>query len=77
MSGYAAVFDPSGLKAGTRLSARVNDYLFNASLVDLGCATVGVLAAAGLRLGSNLAPPCGARPAEAGANPEPSLGDQA
>ena len=77
MSGYAAVFDRSGRKAGTRLSAWVNDYLRNGSLVDLGCATVGVLAAAELRFGSNLAPPGGARPAEAEANPEPPSGDQA
>lgn len=45
--------------------------------VFLGCATVAAPAAAELRFCGNLGPPCAARPGEAEANPEPSLGDQA
>ena len=54
LSGYAAV---SGLPVGQtarRFSTWAKDYLRRAALADLGCAVVGVLAAAELRFGDHV-----------------------
>jgi exopolysaccharide biosynthesis polyprenyl glycosylphosphotransferase len=54
MSGYAAVRGLPDRQAARRLSTWAKDYLRRAAVVDLGCATVGVLAAAQLRFGNDV-----------------------
>jgi exopolysaccharide biosynthesis polyprenyl glycosylphosphotransferase len=54
MSGYAVVRGRADRQAARRLSSWAKDYLRKAAVVDLGCATVGVLTAAQLRFGSDV-----------------------
>jgi exopolysaccharide biosynthesis polyprenyl glycosylphosphotransferase len=55
MSGYAVVRDRANRQAARRTSIWTKYYLRKAAVVDLGCATVGVLAAAQLGLGHYVA----------------------
>ena len=55
MSGYAVVRDRSDREPAGRISNSARDYLHRAAVVDLGCATAGVLAAAQIRFGHDVA----------------------
>jgi hypothetical protein len=55
VSGYAVVRDRSDREAGGRISNWARDYLHRVAVVDLGCATAGVLAAAQIRFGNDVA----------------------
>ena len=55
VSGYAVVRDRSDREAGGRISNWSRDYLHRVAIVDLGCATAGVLAAAQIRFGNDVA----------------------
>ncbi len=55
VSGYAVVRDRSNREATGRISNWTRDYLQRAAVVDLGCAAVGVLAAAQIRFGHDVA----------------------
>jgi len=54
VSGYAAVRDRADRRAAGRTSIWAKDYLRKVTVVDLGCVTVGVLAAAQLRFGPDV-----------------------
>jgi exopolysaccharide biosynthesis polyprenyl glycosylphosphotransferase len=49
--------DRSGRRSATHSSTWVKDYLRRAAVADLGCAVLGVLVAAQLRFGRDVAPP--------------------
>src|SRR5271166_229468 len=55
VSGYAVVRDRSDREAAERISNWASDYLHRAAVVDLGCAAAGVLAAAQIRFGNDVA----------------------
>ena len=55
MSGYSVVRDRSDREAAGRISNWAKDYLHRAAVVDLGCAAAGVLAAAQIRFGHDVA----------------------
>jgi exopolysaccharide biosynthesis polyprenyl glycosylphosphotransferase len=55
VSGYAVVRDRSDREPAGRISNWARDYLHRAAVVDLGCAAVGVLAAAQIRFGNDVA----------------------
>ena len=57
MSGYAFVRDQSDREAAGRMSNWARDYVHRVALVDLGCATVGVLVAAQIRFGKEVTRP--------------------
>jgi len=57
MSGYAVVSGLPDRQAARRVSSWARDYLRKVALVDLGCATVGVFAAAQLRFGDDVTGP--------------------
>jgi exopolysaccharide biosynthesis polyprenyl glycosylphosphotransferase len=57
VSGLVITRDRSGRRSATRSSTWVRDYLRWAAVADLGCAAVGVFAAAQIRFGSDVAPP--------------------
>jgi len=56
VSGYAVVRDRSDRQAAGRTSIWTKDYLRKAAVVDLGCAIVGVFAAAQVRFGHHVTP---------------------
>ena len=55
VSGYAVVRDRSDREAAGRIFNWARHYLHRAAVVDLGCAAAGVLAAAQIRFGNDVA----------------------
>jgi exopolysaccharide biosynthesis polyprenyl glycosylphosphotransferase len=56
VSGYAVVRDRSDGEAAGRITNWARNYVHRAAVVDFGCAAAGVLAAAQIRFGNDVAP---------------------